>query len=102
MGRARRLRLTYNDTMGANGHHPGPALSVVVPTTHHRTTLDRCLTAIEAARGVRDQLIVVDDLGSAGPGSARNRGAVSATNPVIVFVDADVEIQPNALSLIRE
>jgi hypothetical protein len=84
-----------------NGH-PGPALSVVVPTTHNGYKSARCLAAIDAARAAQDELIVVDDVGLTGPASARNRGAVKASNPILVFVDADVEIDPNALSLIRE
>ena len=86
---------------GVNGHAE-PALSVVVPTTHNGYKSARCLAAINAARAGHDELIVVEDVGLTGPASARNRGAVKASNPILVFVDADVEIEPDALSLIRE
>jgi Glycosyl transferase family 2 len=88
--------------MTAVDGHPVPPLSVVVPTTHNGYKSARCLAAINAARVDHDELIVVDDVGLTGPASARNRGAVKASNPILVFVDADVEIQPNALTLIRE
>src|SRR5438477_630562 len=87
--------------MGANGHAI-PAVSVIIPATDYRPTLGRCLTAIDVARATNDELIVVDDAALPGPASARNRGALRAANSILVFVDADVEVRPNALALIRD
>jgi hypothetical protein len=79
----------------------GPALSVIVPATGLRPSLARCLAAIDAGIGPEDDLIVIRDAPLPGPASARNRGARDAVSPVLVFVDADVEIKPDALSRIR-
>jgi glycosyltransferase involved in cell wall biosynthesis len=78
-----------------------PSVSVIVPTTELGHTLPRCLAAIEAACSNGDEVIVVDDTLKAGPGNARNEGAVKAANGILVFVDCDVEIRRDALDLIR-
>lgn len=78
-----------------------PALALVVPATDSPPTLARCLPAIEAASGVRDQLLVVRDPPGAGPALARNLGAGRASRPVLVFVDSDVAVHSDALERIR-
>jgi glycosyltransferase involved in cell wall biosynthesis len=78
-----------------------PGLSVIVPATGDMPTLPRCLAAINAARSAHDEVIVIDEGVLAGAASARNRGAAAASNPILVFVDADVEVGRNALELIR-
>ena len=79
----------------------GPALSVIVPATGSRPCLPRCLAAIDAATWSGDQLIVVRDAPLPGPASARNQGAAEASNEILVFIDADVEVKPDALALLR-
>jgi glycosyltransferase involved in cell wall biosynthesis len=79
-----------------------PTLSVIVPATDRRHTLSRCVAALQRARGVDDELIVVDRCALPGPASARNRGATHALHSILVFVDADIEVSPDALTLIRE
>jgi len=102
-----------------------PALSVVVPVRDGVGFLNRCLSALGASDLPPGswELIVVDD-GSgdrssevaaryadrvvrlpapgAGRSAARNRGAELARAPVIVFVDADVAVHPDALRRIRD
>lgn len=74
-------------------------LSVVVPATNRPPTLARCLAAVELARP--DELIVVETAAGPGPAAARNEGAIRADGELVVFVDADVVIHPDALDRIR-
>lgn len=76
-------------------------LSVVVPATDRPATLGRCLAAIEQAAGSPEEVIVVDGPAELTAAGARNDGAARATQPVVVFVDADVEVHPDAFTLIR-
>jgi GT2 family glycosyltransferase len=95
----------------------GSLLSVVVPVHNGPSTLERCLSAITAQLVPDDELIVVDDGSTddvrtvavrchaalirlehpSGPAAARNRGAERATRPALLFVDADVVLQPDAI-----
>jgi hypothetical protein len=77
-------------------------LTVVVPATNYPPTLDRCLDAIQRANAGPEQLVVIDGPSSSGPADARNRGAAQATGDVLVFVDADVEVRPDAFERFRE
>jgi GT2 family glycosyltransferase len=77
------------------------ALSVVIPATNRPPTLDRCLTAARAAAGPDDEIVVVDGPGELGAVAARNVGAARARHSVLVFVDADVEVHPDALERAR-
>lgn len=97
-----------------------PVCSVIVPVRDGGAALGSALAALEASQLARDswELIVVDDgstddshltaarycdtvvrLGelSFGPAYARNRGAELARGAVLVFVDADVIVQPDTL-----
>jgi hypothetical protein len=78
-----------------------PSLSIIVPTTGDSVALSRCLEAVEAARDEADEVILVNDEVMTGPANARNCGATAASNPILVFVDSDVEIAPHALDMIR-
>jgi len=99
----------------------GPQASVIVPVRNGERTLRRTLQAIFASRGVGElEVIVVDDGSSdstaaiassfsckvicagqgAGPAAARNRGAQVASGPKLIFVDADVFVRPDTLSLL--
>lgn len=51
----------------------------------------------EVARQLADRVVTFVD-GPRGPASARNAGAASAHGEILVFLDADVVIAPNALS----
>jgi hypothetical protein len=97
-----------------------PTLSVIVPALHCASTLARCLRALRGSAPAPGswEVIVVDDGstddtavvaermadrvvriadGPRGPAAARNRGAAVATGEVLVFVDADVCVAPDAL-----
>lgn len=74
-------------------------LTAIVPATNAPPTLTACLAAIREADEAPDELIVVEDGG--GPADARNRGASEASGDVLVFVDADVVVHPDAFRRIR-
>jgi glycosyltransferase involved in cell wall biosynthesis len=103
----------------------GFALSVIVPVLNGAELLPLCLGSLAASDFPRSQwqLIVVDDASAdvsavvasgyadtvvvlqgkpRGPAYARNRGAQVARGRQLVFVDADVQLRPNALRLINE
>jgi glycosyltransferase involved in cell wall biosynthesis len=94
-----------------------PELSIIVPVYNGALTLRACLEALLAAPGPSRELIVVDDasqdasvdiataLGvdvirqSVNGGSyiARSTGVGRTSSPILVFVDSDVVIHPDAL-----
>ena len=76
-------------------------LSVVVPATDSPATLARCLAAIRAADDAPDEVIVVDGPGVAVGRRRPQRGRERATGDVVVFVDADVEVHPDAFTRLR-
>ena len=97
--------------------HPH-AVSVIVPAYRASGTLPDCLKAIGASRLRPDEVIVVSDGGEddetnriahssgarvvslsrrVGPGGARNAGVSEARGDLLVFVDADVCVQPEAI-----
>ncbi|QYG92012.1 glycosyltransferase [Iamia sp. SCSIO 61187] len=77
------------------------ALTVVVPATDGPATLTRCLAAMARADDGPDQLVVVDGPPELTVTEARNRGVDRATGDVVVFVDADVEVHPDAFRRVR-
>ena len=79
----------------------GPSISVVVPAGDQPASLSRCLGAIEAAKDVRDEIIVVTEPAAAGPALLRNLGARRASRDVLLFVDSDVVVHPQALDRVR-
>jgi GT2 family glycosyltransferase len=80
----------------------GPCLSAVrrsVPDAEIIVAADGAqedCRALVAAHGAR--LVVVD--GPVGPATARNRAAVVASGDVLVFVDADVVVAPDAVPVL--
>jgi len=84
--------------------HPrgsAPTLAVVVPATDRPATLERCLAALAAGDLAPEALIVQRDPAGSGPAAARNRGAAAAEVDVLVFVDSDIEVHPDALERIQ-
>ncbi|MFP5320918.1 MAG: glycosyltransferase family 2 protein [Acidimicrobiia bacterium] len=76
-------------------------LSVVVPATDDPVTLPRCVAALEASDRPADEVLVITDPALSAT-AARNAGARRATGDVVVFVDADVEVDPRALGRLRD
>ena len=98
-----------------------PLVSVIVPARQAAHTLPACLSAILASEGPVLELIVVVDGPSAdgtasvaeahgarviqlperlGPAGARNAGAAASEGDILVFVDADVAVRPDAIALL--
>ena len=76
-------------------------LSVVIPATDSPATLGRCLAALERCGEPHEVAVVTSPLGS-GPAAARNAGVARTDGEIVVFVDSDVEIHPDALRRLRE
>lgn len=79
-----------------------PTLAVVVPATDRPATLERCAAALEAGERQPDQLTLQLGPAGAGPAGARNLAAAECEADVLVFVDSDVEVRPDALARIAE
>jgi GT2 family glycosyltransferase len=76
-------------------------LSVVIPATDSPASLGRCLAAL-ARSSEPHAVAVVSDPRDAGPAAARNAGVARTDGDILVFVDADVEVHPDALRRLRE
>jgi glycosyltransferase involved in cell wall biosynthesis len=92
-------------------------ISVIVPVYNGAHYLDRCLDAILASNYLDYELILVDDASTddsgeigrhksatvirqsrqGGPATARNAGARCARGDILLFIDADVVVQPTTL-----
>lgn len=75
-------------------------LAVVVPATDRPPTLERCLAALRGSTRAPEETIVQEEPAGAGPAAARNLGVARCGAEVLVFVDSDVEVHPDALELI--
>ena len=95
-----------------------PSVAVIIPAYNARDTLPACLDAIHAMQRAPDEVLLFSD-GSTddtdeiarkagvtvirndgkprGPGYGRNQAAQHAQSELILFVDADVVISPQAL-----
>jgi hypothetical protein len=76
-------------------------LTAIVPATNRPATLEQCLAAIERAADGPDETLVIDQPAHERQGAARNRGACAASGDVLVFVDADVTVHPDAFTRVR-
>lgn len=76
-------------------------LTAVVPATDDPATLARCQAAIAASHDPPEELIVVTEPAGEVAAAARNAGAERASGDVLVFVDADVAVHPDAFTRIR-
>src|SRR5262245_32579216 len=93
------------------------AISTIIPARNCAAQLQECLEALQATEGIDHEIIVVDDASTddtpnvalrrgvrvhqldvqSGPAAARNRGASEARGEYLVFVDADVCVQPRTM-----
>lgn len=76
-------------------------LTAIVPATNRPDTLAACREAIETALEGPEEVVVVDVPEHSGPAAARNAGALPASGDILVFVDADVAVHPDAFQRIR-
>ena len=76
-------------------------LTVVIPATDRRATLQRAVAAVQRAEASPEELIIIDEPAGLGPAAARNLGARRAQGDILVFVDADVEVHEDAFARIR-
>lgn len=99
----------------------GVSLSIVIPVRNDAHTLRVCLQSLRASTLVPSEILVVDDcsdddpgrvaaeLGAAvtrldtqsGPAAARNAGTAMVHGDVVVFIDTDVCVHPDALERMR-
>ncbi len=97
-----------------------PRVSVIVPVHNGALTIARCLSALAQNPAGLFEVIVVDDRSTdttaaiaaahgarvianperGGPAAARNAGAAIARGEILLFVDADVEVQPGTVAQI--
>lgn len=96
-------------------------IAVVIPVYDGASTLAECLGAVRGALAPGDELVVVDDASNdasaalaeaagarvlrqpvnRGQAAARNVGVAATTADVLLFVDADVVMAPDAVERIR-
>ncbi len=99
-----------------------PFISIIVPAYNAREHLDRCLDALLASSYTSREIIVVDDGSTddtaemarakgvillertrqAGPGAARNEGALQAKGEILLFVDADVLVTEGTVARVAK
>jgi GT2 family glycosyltransferase len=89
-----------SDPTSGEASAPTLTLAAIVPASDDPSTLARAEMALEAGSRKPDQLLVQRGP-AAGPAAARNQGARQSQADILVFVDADVEVHPDALELIE-
>ncbi|MFC4536180.1 glycosyltransferase family 2 protein [Sphaerisporangium dianthi] len=95
-----------------------PLVSVIIPSYNRSDVLRLCLSAVKNQTYPHIEVIVVDDCGTedaaevaasmgakvlrtevnGGPTPARNLGAEHATGEVLLFLDADIALDPDAVA----
>jgi len=75
-------------------------IAAIIPASDDPPTLAQAQTALEAGSRKPD-LLLVERGPAAGPAAARNQGAGQSEADILVFVDADVEVHPDALELLE-
>lgn len=95
-------------------------ISIVIPVHNAARTLGECLRAIQGSKYTEYEVIVVDDASvdesakvaaqyacrlirlteNIGAARAKNVGAKEAKGEIILFTDADIVLQPDALSIV--
>ncbi|HEU5142522.1 MAG TPA: glycosyltransferase [Solirubrobacterales bacterium] len=80
---------------------PGLTLAAIVPASDNPPTLPRCVSALEASERLPDVLIVQRQPGGVGPAAVRNAAVAETNAEILVFVDSDVEVHPDALARIE-
>lgn len=98
----------------------GEMLSVIIPVYNGARTIGRLLDSLAGSAAVPHEILVINDGSTdstaevvrrhparlidmprqAGPAAARNRGAREASGDVLVFLDADVAVEPDTLQRI--
>lgn len=101
---------------------PAPKVSVVIPVYNAEPTLKECLARLHESRYRDFETVLVDDgctdqstaiaaefpvrivptSGRVGPAAARNLGARMATGELLFFIDSDVMVRQDSLSLLAE
>jgi len=96
------------------------SVSVIIPVFNSQETIEACLGAVFRSSFKPFEVIVVDDMSTddsatiirrfpcrmirlekqSGPGAARNAGARVASADILFFLDSDILIEPDTLSLI--
>ena len=76
-------------------------LTAIIPATDRPDTLARALAAIESAADGPEELMIVTEPSHEGPAAARNIAARDAPGDVLVFIDSDVVVHPDAFTRIR-
>ena len=104
----RRTATEHGEGFAADSSHLGHSnlgspnlLTVVIPATDTPATLGRCLAALHRSSEPHEVEVVAGPAGD-GPAAARNRGVARTAGEIVVFVDADVEVHPDALRRLRE
>jgi|SRR5450755_120199 hypothetical protein len=79
----------------------GFRLTAIVPASDLAPHLPACLAGIHSADEPPEELLVIRRASRPGPAAARNLGAWRASGDILVFVDSDVVVHPDAFSRIR-
>lgn len=89
-------------------------VSIIIPVYNEIAVIGNCIASLEK-QTIKSEIIIVDD-GSTdgsdkfatykqdhkGPGSARNLGASKCKGEILVFVDADMEFEPDFIEKLIE